>query len=120
VARNQCVNPITDKFCPSQTWPPLHPVATTGQYSCFDNDRTCSMAYGSPTEKSRAYCHYPVGSWPGGVPMPVQDVTLYANLNRLTIETIGHLDAMVGTNGVKFYVSFNTSKGATVLKFTVH
>jgi hypothetical protein len=64
------------------------------------------MGYGQATERSRATCHFPVGSWPSGVPMPISALQLSVNANRLTIETIGHLYPAVVP--VKMYVLFYT------------
>ena len=108
--RSQCVNPVTDSQCWMQNvWPPGNPVVRPGEYSCFDDEQSCGMGYGWPTERSRATCHFPVGSWPGGTPMPLRAYALSANLNRITIETQGHLGSQIASNGpITMYLAFYT------------
>ncbi len=116
--RSQCTGMLWDTQCWQQApWPPggfppgSNAVVFTGEYSCYDDEQSCSMGYGAPTERSRATCHFPSGSsgWPYGNPMPIRSFALNVNLNRITIETYGHLGPQIASNGpIKMYLAFYT------------
>jgi len=77
-------------------------------FGCFDDAQTCNTGteYFYGNSRSQLTCYYPAGG--NGVPFPMRTFTLDTNLNRLTIETIGHLDAIVP---VTFYLEFQTKVG---------
>ena len=91
-------------------WPPYPwgSVACGNQYACFDATLSCYNAGSgyTPISRSRSTCRYPLGCGnPVQCPNPISSYNLSVNANRLTIETIGHLDAVVP---VKMYLSFYT------------
>lgn len=92
--------------CPNGTWPPATPVVYQYHYACFDATTSCNMNMYGAIARSRQTCHFPLGCGdPYGCPAPISNYQISVNANRLTIETIGHLDAVVP---VKMYLSFYT------------
>ncbi len=102
----------SDRGCSYTTWPPFLPwnpagtVMFQGHYPCFDATPSCNMNTYGPIARSRQTCHFPLGCGdPHGCPAPLRSIQASVNLNRITIETIGHVDAVAP---FKMYVSFYT------------
>ena len=96
----------SDRGCSYTTWPPVTPVMYQYHYPCFDATPSCNMNTYGPIARSRQTCHFPLGCGdPHGCPAPFRSYSANVNLNRITIETIGHVDAVVP---FKMHVSFYT------------
>ncbi len=85
-------------------------------YPCFDDTTTCHTTRqinGSinGVAKSLVTCYYPTDG--SGIPRSFENITLNTDLNRLVIETIGHIDPITP---VTFYLDFQTQNGNSTVE----